>query len=76
MDYPPASREHPEHQSHDEEPPYRLPTLGTRGEGWVLIQSALLSAVIATGIFGASWPERARYARLAAAATFAALESR
>jgi protein-S-isoprenylcysteine O-methyltransferase Ste14 len=73
MDHPPASRESPEHQSHDEAPLYRLPTLGTRGEGWVLIQSALLSAVIATGIFGASWPERVRYARLAAAATFGAV---
>jgi protein-S-isoprenylcysteine O-methyltransferase Ste14 len=73
MDHPPASREYAEHQSHDKAPPYRLPTLGTRGEGWVLIQSALLSAVIATGIFGASWPERLRYARLAAAATFGAV---
>jgi protein-S-isoprenylcysteine O-methyltransferase Ste14 len=47
-----------------------MPTLGTRGEGWVLIQSVLLLAVIVAGIFGAPWPERVRYSRLAAAITF------
>ena len=73
MDNPPASPDRPGRQSDDEAHPYRLPTLGARGEGWVLIQSALLSAVIAAGIFGASWPERARYARLAAAATLGAV---
>lgn len=50
-----------------------LPTLGTRGEGWVLIQSAVLLATIAAGILGAPWPERARYARLAVAGACGAI---
>jgi protein-S-isoprenylcysteine O-methyltransferase Ste14 len=62
----------PGRQRQDETHLRRVPTLGTRGEGWVLIQSVLLSAVIAAGIFGASWPNGTRSARLAAAATFGA----
>jgi protein-S-isoprenylcysteine O-methyltransferase Ste14 len=73
MDHPPAPRERPDRQRRAEAHPRRLPTLGTRGEGWVLIQSVLLSAVIAAGIFGTPWPEGARPARLAAAATFGAV---
>lgn len=73
MNHPPGSRGQPEHQASDEAHSHRLPTLGTRGEGWVLIQSVLLSAVIAVGIFGPSWPEWVRYARLATAITFGAV---
>jgi protein-S-isoprenylcysteine O-methyltransferase Ste14 len=34
----------------------RLPQLGRRGEGWVVLQVALLVAIIAAGALGASWP--------------------
>jgi protein-S-isoprenylcysteine O-methyltransferase Ste14 len=44
--------------------PRRLPTLGTRGEGWVIIQSVLLAATIAAGLLGSPWPEQARLPRL------------
>jgi protein-S-isoprenylcysteine O-methyltransferase Ste14 len=39
----------------------RLPALGPRGEGWVLIQIALFWLVIATGIgFAGAWTQEAR----------------
>ena len=33
----------------------RLPTLGSRGEGWVLIQGILLVAILAAGLTGPAW---------------------
>jgi protein-S-isoprenylcysteine O-methyltransferase Ste14 len=33
----------------------RLPTLGSRGEGWVAIQFALFGAIAATGLLGPAW---------------------
>jgi protein-S-isoprenylcysteine O-methyltransferase Ste14 len=33
----------------------RLPTLGPRGEGWVVIQFVLLPMVVAAGWFGPAW---------------------
>lgn len=45
----------------------RLPSLGTRGGGWVLIQVALIAVVIAVGLFGERWSDRARLTRLVAA---------
>jgi protein-S-isoprenylcysteine O-methyltransferase Ste14 len=49
-----------------------LPSLGPRGEGWVLIQFALLIVVIAAGLLGARWPKQARLPRLAAAVALGA----
>lgn len=34
----------------------RLPDLGSRGEGWVGLQVALLLAVVAVAAFGPNWP--------------------
>ncbi|HEX6491499.1 MAG TPA: isoprenylcysteine carboxylmethyltransferase family protein [Gaiellaceae bacterium] len=34
----------------------RLPELGRRGEGWVLLQSLLLVCIVATGFTGVYWP--------------------
>jgi protein-S-isoprenylcysteine O-methyltransferase Ste14 len=34
-----------------------IPTLGPRGEGWVLIQGVLLVGVAAVGLVGAPWPQ-------------------
>lgn len=45
----------------------RLPSLGPRGEGWVALQAALLSAVTASGRRGAPWPRATRALRLAVA---------
>jgi protein-S-isoprenylcysteine O-methyltransferase Ste14 len=33
----------------------RLPTLGPRGEGWVLLQGSLLVAIAAAGLLGPAW---------------------
>jgi len=33
----------------------RLPSLGPRGEGWVVIQFALIGAVVVAGIAGPAW---------------------
>jgi protein-S-isoprenylcysteine O-methyltransferase Ste14 len=49
-----------------------LPSLGPRGEGWVLIQFALLTVVIAAGLLGPRWPEQARLHRLVAAVALGA----
>jgi protein-S-isoprenylcysteine O-methyltransferase Ste14 len=35
----------------------RIPALGSRGEGWVLLQTALLVGVVVAGLVGARWPE-------------------
>jgi protein-S-isoprenylcysteine O-methyltransferase Ste14 len=35
----------------------RIPALGPRGEGWVLIQGALVVGVAAAGLAAARWPE-------------------
>jgi protein-S-isoprenylcysteine O-methyltransferase Ste14 len=47
--------------------PLRLPNLGPRGEGWVVIQLILFAAILAAGLFGARWPHQARIPRLIAA---------
>jgi protein-S-isoprenylcysteine O-methyltransferase Ste14 len=36
----------------------RIPALGPRGEGWVLIQAILFAGVVVAGLGGARWPER------------------
>jgi protein-S-isoprenylcysteine O-methyltransferase Ste14 len=36
----------------------RIPALGPRGEGWVLIQTTLLAGLVLAGLEGARWPER------------------
>ena len=38
----------------------RVPTLGPRGEGWVVIQMILLVGVAVTGLLGARWPPNLR----------------
>jgi protein-S-isoprenylcysteine O-methyltransferase Ste14 len=38
-----------------ETPPTRLPSLGARGEGWVIVQFALMGAALASGLFGPAW---------------------
>jgi len=35
----------------------RIPALGPRGEGWVLVQAALLAGVVVTGLAGARLPK-------------------
>ena len=34
----------------------RIPALGPRGEGWVLIQAILFVGVVGAGLVGAAWP--------------------
>jgi protein-S-isoprenylcysteine O-methyltransferase Ste14 len=36
----------------------RIPALGPRGEGWVLIQAILFAGVVVAGLGGVRWPER------------------
>lgn len=38
----------------------RLPSLGRRGEGWVVLQVVLVVAIAATGLVGEPWPTSAR----------------
>jgi protein-S-isoprenylcysteine O-methyltransferase Ste14 len=38
----------------------RIPALGPRGEGWVLIQAALLAGVVVAGLVGPRWPTSLR----------------
>jgi protein-S-isoprenylcysteine O-methyltransferase Ste14 len=38
----------------------RIPTLGPRGEGWVLLQATLLVGVVVAGLGGARWPTNLR----------------
>src|SRR5207245_496784 len=35
-----------------------VPTLGPRGEGWVLLQSLVFGTIVASGLLGADWPHR------------------
>jgi protein-S-isoprenylcysteine O-methyltransferase Ste14 len=35
----------------------RIPALGPRGEGWVLIQGALFAGVVVAGLVGPRWPK-------------------
>lgn len=37
-------------------PPPRLPELGPRGEGWVVLQLVLFAAIAGCGFVGVSWP--------------------
>jgi protein-S-isoprenylcysteine O-methyltransferase Ste14 len=34
----------------------RIPTLGRRGEGWVLAQAVAIMAIVVAGIVGPAWP--------------------
>lgn len=38
----------------------RIPALGPRGEGWVLIQTTLLVGVVVAGLGGGPWPQSLR----------------
>jgi protein-S-isoprenylcysteine O-methyltransferase Ste14 len=51
----------------------RLPSLGARGEGWVLIQVILVAGVIAGGLLGTRWPGQGRLPRLVLAASLGAV---
>jgi protein-S-isoprenylcysteine O-methyltransferase Ste14 len=45
----------------------RVPPLGPRGEGWVVIQAVLFTIVIVAGLIGVRWPDAVRVlGRLAA----------
>jgi protein-S-isoprenylcysteine O-methyltransferase Ste14 len=46
----------------------RLPSLGPRGEGWVVLQVVLMAAVLAGGFFGPGWPVGVRVVGIALAA--------
>ena len=35
----------------------RVPTLGRRGEGWVVAQSVAIVAIVVAGIAGTAWPD-------------------
>jgi protein-S-isoprenylcysteine O-methyltransferase Ste14 len=35
----------------------RVPALGPRGEGWVVVQATLFAGVVVAGLEGARWPE-------------------
>jgi protein-S-isoprenylcysteine O-methyltransferase Ste14 len=45
----------------------RLPQLGRRGEGWVVLQVVLLAAIATAGTLGPSWPSSTRAVRMAVA---------
>jgi hypothetical protein len=34
-----------------------LPALGARGGGWVVLQIALMAAVVVAGLLGPAWPD-------------------
>jgi protein-S-isoprenylcysteine O-methyltransferase Ste14 len=38
-----------------------LPRLGARGGGWVVLQFALLAAILVLGLVGPDWPDGARW---------------
>ena len=38
-----------------------VPQLGTRGGGWVVLQFALIGAILVLGVAGPSWPDSARW---------------
>ena len=44
-----------------------LPSLGRRGEGWVVLQGVLIAALVAVGLKGPRWPSRGRRLRQGAA---------
>jgi protein-S-isoprenylcysteine O-methyltransferase Ste14 len=45
-----------------------LPTLGQRGEGWVVLQLAVLASIAAAGLLGPDWfPAASRWRQLGAA---------
>jgi len=37
-----------------------VPRLGPRGEGWVVLQSLVFAAIVACGVLGPDWPDRAQ----------------
>lgn len=43
-----------------------LPALGSRGEGWVVLQVVLIGLVLAAGLKGPRWPNAGRLLRAAA----------
>jgi protein-S-isoprenylcysteine O-methyltransferase Ste14 len=49
----------------------RLPSLGSRGEGWVAIQILLIGLAVAAGLRGPRWPRVTRSLRLLAAVPLA-----
>jgi len=38
-----------------------VPQLGERGGGWVVLQFALMAAIVVLGVVGPSWPDSARW---------------
>ena len=51
----------------------RLPRLGPRGEGWVVLQLALMAAALAGGFFPPGWPDQVRLVGIAVAGVGAGL---
>jgi protein-S-isoprenylcysteine O-methyltransferase Ste14 len=47
--------------------PTRIPSLGPRGEGWVLIQATLVAGVAVAGLEGTRWPADLQRPALASA---------
>lgn len=43
----------------------RIPQLGRRGGGWVVLQFALIALVVAAGVLGSGWPGTASALRVA-----------
>ena len=35
----------------------RIPSLGRRGEGWVIAQSVAIVAIVVAGLVGPAWPD-------------------
>ena len=50
----------------------RVPSRGSRGQGWVYLQFALMAAVVAAGLGGWGWPEQVKGAFVVAGALLAA----
>jgi protein-S-isoprenylcysteine O-methyltransferase Ste14 len=38
-----------------------VPRLGARGEGWVVLQFAVMAAILVLGVVGPGWPDDARW---------------
>lgn len=51
----------------------RVPSLGSRGQGWVYLQFALMAAAVATGLLLEGWPEAVGASFTLAGALLAAL---
>jgi protein-S-isoprenylcysteine O-methyltransferase Ste14 len=49
------------------DPTTRIPALGPRGEGWVLIQTTLFVGVVVAGLVGTRWPQNLQTPALALA---------